>query len=444
MTMPISKVWFTLAIGLVAGCGSDGPSQPPFDQPVTVSASDVWAGGTVQLQSDDFSAGGDDLTVTIGGVVAAATRVDDNTFRVAIPGDLSGLRSLVVTWRGVERTLAPLTLYGFDVFSLATVFLPQDQLVIPGAQPLVIGGDLNDDLVFINLVTGAEQIFPGMQTTGAMHGPGITYDPDVFILAPGSGSGLPERWRLFPTLQRIDSLPSPGLSWQIAQISANVLFRGGNSTQSIYTRADASAPFMWDRSESGSEAEGVFLSPRGDRAAIVMDFAGNPPIPVLDAATGATAWRATGFAGLLGAAFSADGERLVLVGPDSAHGGGSLGSAAQGSRIAVHDATSGALIAARTIDLHLLGTLLDPSADLLYVVANDIRSTGVFPQVLVLRASTLDLVAAMRVPGNAPACANGCYKAVAAVSAEPALYVVAGTETPLRAVRYRFTLPPGR
>lgn len=433
-----------VAFMLVACSSNDGPPPPPFDGPISASPAELWASNTLTLRAADFAVGGDDIAVTIGGLAAPATRADDTTFSATVPSELGGRATLVVRWRDVERTLAPLVVYGFDRVLTGSVLLPWDLRVLPGTEPVVMAGDLSNNLVLWNLVTGVEQLVPGVHGLDRSRGPGPTPDPNIYLLSPPNAPFV-ERWRLFPTAERLDTLPViPGR--QVMQLSENVVFRSTSHQFAILTRPDPSSPFTVALFEGGEETESVFLSPRGDRAAIAIDGPVPLDVPVFDAATGSVAWRASSFSGVTGAEFSADGATLLFVGPDSAHGLADTRFPVEGFRVELRDATTGEVRAARAIDRNLAGATFDPIADLVYVITTRPRVIGtrdIGPGVLVLRRSTLETVAELEVPANATACLNFCYKAVAAVSTEPALYVVTEVEGSVTG-RYRFTLPAVR
>lgn len=431
-------------IGLLGACGSSESAAPPFDGPVSASPSQLWASNTLTLRAADFAAGGDDIEVIIGGVATAATRVDDTTFSVTVPAELGGRPTLVVRWRDVERTLAPVVVYGFDRVLTGSVLLPWDLRVLPGTESVVMAGDLSNNLVLWNLVTGAEQLVPGAHGLDRSRGPGPTPDPSIFLLSPPNAPFV-ERWRLFPTAERLDTLPVAPAR-QVLQLSQNVVFSSTAHDYWMLTRSDASAPFVEIYRERGEETEGVFLSPRGDRAAINIDGPVPNGVPVFDAATGAVAWRVSSFRGITGTEFNADGATLLFVGPDSAHGLADTRFPVQGFRVELRDATTGEVRAARAIDRNLAGATFDPVADLVYVITSRPRvigTTDIGPGILVLRRSTLATVAELEVPASTTGCLNACYKAVVAVSAEPALYVVTEVEGNVMG-RYRFTMPAVR
>lgn len=372
------------------------------------------------------------------------TRVDDTTFNVTVPSEVGGRATLVVRWREVERTLAPVVVHGFDRVLPGNVLLPWDLRVIPGAEPVVLGADLFGNLVLLNVATGAERLVAGAHGLEQSRGAGPTPDPDVFLLSPPNAQFV-ERWRLFPTAERLDSLPVTPAR-QVMQLSQHAVFRSLAHSFQILTRPDPSTSFTQALFEGGEETEGVYLSPRGDRAAIAIDGPVPLNVPVFDAATGSVAWRASSFRGVTGVEFTTDGATLLFVGPDSAHGLADTRFPVQGFRVELRDASTGEVGVARAIDRNLAGATFDPIADLIYVITTRPRvigTTDIGPGILVLRRNTLETVAELEVPANATGCLNGCYKAVAAVSAEPALYVVTELVGGVTG-RYRFTLPAVR
>lgn len=446
-----------LALGAVlvlAACGesNDPPPPPPtLDGPITLSATSMWAGETLTLASADFAQVGvnDSVIVAVGGSQVRATRVDETHFSFNVPADRGGTFDVKVQWRGLEQDAPRITLYGFDRVDFTNYRFWSDLTVVQGAEPRIIAIDAGTPFVVVmNVVNGAAEIATVPMTFDFCRGAGPTPEPGVFLLQK-SGAGMPsalERWRLVPTIQLLDTLPGVECRRQIMQMSPHRLFRSFHHDYQVLARPDSNTAFSQMVSVRAEETEGVALSPRGDRASIQIDIDVNG-VPVFDAASGLIAWRATSLRGTFAAEFSSDGNRLLLVGPDSAHSGGGWGVDTPGQRVEVRNATNGVVIAARSFDRALMGATFDPSANLIYVILAEVREPGISnaPTILVLKGTSLETVAHLRLPPTAPACQNGCYHAVAAVSAEPAIYVVASQyDSPATAVRWRYTLPPLR
>ncbi len=436
---------------LLAACSSqsDPPPPPPtLDGPITLSGTSLWAGQTLTLASADFAQTDpdDSVMVLVGDSAIRATRVDSTHYSISVPADRSGMFTVRVRWRGLEQVAQPITLYGFDRIEPSTHGLWWDQLVVPGNEPSVIG--INYDVasvVVLNVVTGAaDQAFLPM-LFDFCRGAGPTPEPGVFLLQRNQDRSA-ERWRLVPSVQLLDTLSGVYCGRQLMQMSENVVFRSAHHTYEVLVRSGAGAPFSPTpvASARGEETEGVALSPRGDRATIKIDSDLNG-IPVFDAATGLIAWRATSLRSAMGAEFSPTGNELLLVGADSAHSLAPFGSDWPGQRVELRDATNGAVVAARSFDRALMGATFDPTVDLVYVILAEVREPSLSnaPTILVLNGSTLATIAHLRLPATAPPCQFGCYRAVAAVSAEPAIYVVT-TTADSRTARWRFTLPPIR
>ncbi len=439
-----------LALGallVLAACGesNDPPPPPPtLDGPITLSATSMWAGESLTLASADFAqvSANDSVIVVVGGSRVRATRIDETHFSINVPADRGGTFDVKVQWRGLEQDAPQVTLYGFDRFQATDVHFLWDQLVIRGPEPQVLAGDnLTGDITLLNVVTGGVTRAPNLYPTNWYRGPGPTYIPGVYLVSP-LGATRVQRWRLHPTIELLDSLPLPPQTRQYMQFSPFALFRSSHHEFSVSRRTDSTSPFLVEDTFRGEETEGALMSPRGDRATILIDGLADG-VPVFRTSDGALAWRATSLHGAAGGEFNADGSRLLFAGPDSAH----RLEDPEGYRVEVRDATSGAVEGFRTFNVVTKGAAFDPASNLVYVVGgrpHDGDTNLLELVVLVFRRPGLELVTQLEVPLEVSPCHNWCYKAVAAVSDEPALYVITDARETGRTARWRFTLPPVR
>lgn len=439
----------SLALGALTACIGNDEVPPSFDGPITLSGTSLWAGQTLTLESADFAQIGstDSVIVLVGDSASRATRVDATRYAVTLPTVGRGPFPVRVRWRGLEQFAPSVTLYGFDRFESTSVRFWNDQQVVRREAPQIVAIDASTSrYAMLDVISGAVTPIPVPAANNGCRGPGPTPDPGLFLLQRYEGPATAlERWRLFPTPQLLDTLRGVTCVRQVMQLSTNRVFRSTHHYYELLTRPHPDSAFTSSAPIPGEETEGVTLSPRGDRAAIQIDFDQAGP-PVFDVASGSIAWRATSFRGTTGAEFSPGGGWIALVGADSAHFLGNWGMDSPGQRVEIRWATDGSVVAARSFDRALMGAAYDPTVNLVYVILAEVREPGVSnaPSILVLDGSTLATRGHLRLPATVPGCLNGCYHAVAAVSAEPAIYVVAAELGTSYTARWRFTMPPVR
>jgi hypothetical protein len=193
---------------------------------------------------------------------------------------------------------------------------------------------------------------------------------------------------------------------QAMQMSANTMFvTPGQHLFQRYTRPHAGAPFalVTNELEQAEEVEGVYLSPRGDRATVRVDGV-TLGVPVFDAATAGIAYRAP-LRGSHGVDWSPDGSRLVM--------GGRGMVSPYPPHLVVLDAGTGALLGEKAFTQPIAAVASDDLRPYLYVVLED-NVHGLALQVL--DKATLEVVATMRPSAVTTAETGCCYRAVIAPS----------------------------
>lgn len=144
---------------------------------------------------------------------------------------------------------------------------------------------------------------------------------------------------------------------------------------------------MFERYEETYE---VVLSPRRDRAALLINWATNTSgVPIFDTRTGDTAYHVSALRNTKGAHFSANGNTLYLIGQTTS---GSVPSAV----IAV-SAASGAELWRFEFSEWIVDSAFDPAAGMLYLVSADAYSArSDTPEVYVLDTATPELLGRMQ------------------------------------------------
>ena len=421
-----------LLLACVLSCSDSSSTTVPPAATVTVSPTTLWGGGTLLVRSAAFKPGGTGATIQAGGMSLVLTRVDDSTMTTRLPNTLSGTITPTAVVSGVTVDLAALMVYGYaetvsyePLFDEDVYVWPRDghARIMGGYFYASTGGPVPDPgLGFIDLDTRAVTSFPGILNTNILRGPGATYQDSIFILK-SSGNGPVEVWRLLPTPTLLESHPEVTSGRQALRFGPNAWFTSSNHSFSY--------PGFQFAGNAAEETEGVFMSPRHDRATITVDHVFVPGVPVFNVPSGTLAYSISQLASAQGVDFSPDGELLAMA-------GGITGWPEGAGRILLLNATTGAVIHDTTVDRRVFAVAIDPVRPLLYVglIAADDR-----PVVLVLDRNSFKTLGEMAVPATAPSCFLGCYKGVIALSNAPALYVFWGFNGASRA--YRFTMPAG-
>lgn len=414
MRTPLARTVLALAAG-AAACREPVGARPATFQ---IEPTAQWSGGWVQVHSVALAAA-DTVVVTVAGDTTPleARRLADTTLAVRLPPGVSGSVRLRAQLDGRPFLLDPIGVYGFTVSWEFPVVMDGDILVWPrDGHANVLGGTV-DGVTLLQVDAGQVRLFPGTGRYGFLdvRGPGMTYRDGVFALAQVVGAPA-ELWRLLPSAEPIAVDSAVRIYRQAMQLNPRAWVVGGAHAITMLTWSDSLGRYE-STDIRAEETEGMYMSPRGDRATVRVDWVfDGAGVPVFDAPAGVVAYRVPGMRRVAGADFSADGEWLALVGGESTH------------RLVLLRAATGEVVRDTVLDRPPFTVTLDAFAPLLYVgVSEHISPPPGYshPVVLVFERDSGRLLAELRVPPWAPACFfDGCYKAVIARSAEPALYVV--------------------
>lgn len=414
-----------LALSAAAFACSD-PIEAPPDARFQIEPAAQWSGGWVRVHSPALATADTAIVTIVGDTVPLETRrVADTTLAVRLP-DMSGSLQLRVQLDHWPFRLDPIDVYGYTGARQIPVLMDEDLLVWPrNGHANVLAGTPNG-VALLQANTGHVGLFPGTGRYGfdRARGPGMTFRSGVFALAQDFGAPA-ELWRLLPTTERLGVDSEVSNRRQAMQLNARTWLLTSHHYMDLLTWSDSLGHYVLSWEIQAEESEGVLMSPRGDRATVLVDWVvEGGGVPVFDAPAGTVAYQVAGMERVAGADFSADGEWLALV------GGSHLGGASDTNRLVLLRAATGEVVRDTMLDRRPFGVTLDAFAPLMYVGLSGPESpTDVFqhPVVLVLERDTGRLLAELRPPVSAPSCFLGdCYKAVIARSAEPALYVVWG------------------
>ena len=329
------------AAAFLLGVACSDPTQPfPF-QSFSVSPALQWSGGVVTLRSSYFVGRSTLPTLLAGTDTLSALRVDDSTLSVTLPRRPSGIVAISVAHDGRSDSVAAVQLAGLRATRVLSPGLQGELLVSDsGGHPFVLG---NSDAPFapyvpvgrIDLVTGS-----GVTLTSVLGPSSVQYG-----LAPSTPAGAyavrdsTDSVRLVvlltspPTVLRSVPFVGAGFVRHAVQLSAGLwLFTGSHTTT---VRAEGDSCCLPRFSFQIESPWSVFLSPRGDRTALVANVVGGG-VPVFDNSTGDSAFTIP-VVGTEGIVFSPDGSTLYAAG----------GFTNQPDTLFALDATDGHAVAAK-------------------------------------------------------------------------------------------------
>ena len=407
---------------------------PAPTAPFALTTQATWAGGRIAIHSAEFHARGAGSILRLGSAAVELTRQDDTTFAAFLPTTLSGVFATQLDLDGYAVPLQPLTINGYTGTRVLNTQIIDDVVIWPTVGHAQVMG--NSDRCVPDVINGVnvERCYPGItlldlesgaETTydsvpNFLRAPGVTFRDSVFLITDNSGT---RNARLLPSLVNVLGDVFAGFAGrQLMEMSPNVWFVSSHHNYSITGSAAVAS------GEQAEETEGVYLSPRRDRATIRVDRVG-AGVPVFDAATGAVAYRAGSLTNSEDAAFSRDGDLLAMV-------GGTVFVNQGASRIVLLKSATGAVLRDTVINRTAFAIALDPVRPLVYV---GVVSPDQHPSVIVLDRGTFGFLGEMRAADDANLCNTSCYKGVILSGTSNDLYVFWSWNGRPRA--YRFTLP---
>lgn len=326
-----------LAVALAA-CGESAVAPPipppPVAPPPPPPGPIVWP--TFRIEGDRFWAGARVDVVMSGtrdrpvrlemllldGARVELIRRNDSTLSGNLPADVrGGLHAPVLLLDGRDTVLDEIGIYGptwqsgqwFDFSTGALFWVP---LRVGGADRVMV--PIRQGLVVIAPDGSSAQVLP--VAAHRMTAPGATPDPAVWILRPEEHGPL-ERWRLFPTPQRLATLPmtGEGLGQVYAELGPDVLLSFQDDAGAVL-RLQGGA-YVPQQQFLLHGFKRVAMSPRGDRVAItgnsgMVDWPGPAPqagIPVFRVPDGGVAYILSDQVAISSVAFSPDGSELAYT-----------------------------------------------------------------------------------------------------------------------------------
>lgn len=400
------------AAAMSTGCSSEGPGNilpPPPPPPPVYSIDDVaWAGTHHLVQSTAPFPEGVTASLRISGETIPLAPLNATHLVAMIPETLTGgSSSAELLLDGVAHPLGDVFVAGYVGEHRYDEPIFYDAYRWPRDASASVLGFVNGVPTRVDLEANQMQAI-GLPSSGGMRGPGATPDPDVFLVVV---DGVLESWRFRPTLSLVERFSYiPGFGQPVSPRQAMLmsptamLYAPGQHRHAVFVRDDPAQPFTWDGwFLEAEETEGVYLSPRGDRATLRVD-ADPAGVSVFDAASGAIAYR-TPLRATFGVDFSPDGSRILL--------GGRHVEDRNIPRLVVLDAATGAILADTTFGYTIGAVAWDEERPYIYVLLED---PGSGPILGVFDKTTLAPVALMRPPGVVESASSCCYRAVIAPS----------------------------
>lgn len=378
--------WLLCVLALAAACGDS--TSPRVTPTFTITPSTQWSAGTLVVRSASF--GGTLPTVTGAGDTLDVTRIDDSTLSVVLPEGPSGAVSLFR--EGATRdAIGIVQVHGLRNARLVPGALGYEPLVPAGVVPPVFVAEsmatAGTDLAILDPATDQVTYWSGLGPVQTAFGVMPSHQVNRFVVRDSLDQL--SVWHLFPTPAfEYTSVVQNLASRTVAQLNDSTWLTVLSNGLTVTRPSGSFSP-----GGTVSDPLRVVFSPSAHRVALVVASSPTQKVPVLDGATGDSAFTVA-LPSSQGAAFAAQADRLYLssrqfTGPDT---------------LLAVSATSGVFIAGTALPAGYSGWMLatDPAADRLYQVAD---SSGKLA-VLVYNGTTLTLEGRLTC---APGCGNSNY-----------------------------------
>lgn len=391
---------------LLIGCAESVlPPVPVF----TLASTNLMAGGPVEVRSTEFRTRGDGASLQLGAVSLPLSRLNDTAFGASLPQTLSGPFTPTLLLGAEQRVLAPVSVAGTVAYFIYPSGIGSNTVLhYRDGHPVAFGGIGGGKLGVYDLERNeltSSPIFDDAQ----LHGPVPTPEDGVFLLrSAGGASSTLDKYQMngaVPTkVGSYGNFLSGSFLRGMIQLNSNTFVTASNHLFQVLRRSDDGSveQILFGQAE---ETEGVYLSPRKDRATLQVDYMPQTGIPVFEATTGQVAYWVTQLVASRGAAFTGDGAELAMVGSKT---GGVFGP----GRILRLNSTTGAVLGDTTIDRSVFAVAYDTERPWLYV---GVETPGDIPAVLVLDRATSRVLGQMRAT-EASTGVTCCYQGIIAPS----------------------------
>jgi len=421
----------------LTGLDPDVPRLPETPPVAVFTSPSAWAGGTFRVRVDGVEAPPPLLELRLGSLRLDLISQGDSTYlgRLA-PTAPAGWEEGHVTLEGSEVTLPTLRVLNVrDTrnYPLTTTRRATTRFSIGQNAKLMV--PTPDRLVFLDLDVESMVSDERLQST-APGGPAPTADPLVWVLQPTVDGPL-ERWRIWPSLDRLDTLPRFGHGhFEAFALLDFEFFLGVTDARRGWVRELRHDATYRDRiTLDVIGPQRVVVAPNGGRAILVgyqpgYQRAGQSAVlgvPVLEPATGEVAFTIRNLPNIVAADFARYGQHLAVAG-DSATG--------PARTLRVMDGYGGNLWLDTTYVAPIRGLGFDEYRPLLYVVTGDTPAT-IDVVVYKQHSGWFEQVGLMSAP-----CVTGCDGGMLVVSSVlENMYVVGFDSTTGRLTATKFWTP---
>ena len=307
-------------LALAACTDANAPSSPP---PVSLTTSTTWSGGQFGLRSQAFASLSTPPTVSIGGKLAIARRVDDSTLAVTAP-IATGSFAVTVQLPTQLVSVGFVVLTGFESERTGPYMSGRAAWVNPeSGDPVVfLNGDSGG--VLLNLVSNSVvgTVPDSISSPDCYMSPGPTYKgPGYFTLLGQVSKGIcgsAWSWQVYPSLVRTDSSPIDGTAeWSVmAEVGPQHWFYERNNLAFAFACDTVCTGQIWLDPSGPTD---VFMNPADSRFTwAAQNYPGSGELTaVFNAAALDTAYTLPVVGSLLGAAFSPAGDTMFSFAIDT-------------------------------------------------------------------------------------------------------------------------------
>ncbi len=379
----------TIASALV-GC-SDNDLTDPADYHFQIQQSSIVAGSDLRISSELFARVNQPL-IMADTMNLAMTRLNDTTVLATVPSTARGVYSISID----GYTIGQIAVAGFvGLTPVATELVGRGYATSFNNQSAWILGTPDRRVVRFSPASGNIQslLQNYIISVQDVRGAGVTPQQDLVLLSPyrpdltDPWNQPIELWRLDP-LEQLGTLPI--VNTRVAALfNDTVFFKATHHTVNIFHLRGG----VWELGffKFYEETFDVVLSPRGDRAAILFNWATSTNgAPVFNTVTGDTVYHVNDLRSTRGAHFSASGDTLYLLGESPTAGG-------PPSLLLAVSPSTGEEMLRLELDEWIVDSAFDPATGKLYLVsANAYGARMDVPEVYVVDAGSLELLGLMR------------------------------------------------
>jgi hypothetical protein len=395
----VRQAQVSVILALVMACSGNDPADPADPLDVRVFPAHVFAGGEVFLAGDWYQEIEQLPIIALDTFTLSVRRVDDSTLAATLPATENGALQLWERIDGEDVDRGLLQVHGFKRTALIPMLIEGEFTPSRNpALPYVITGD-SAGVSVIDLRNDLVTRYPGIgrlryEGSGCWRIAGPTYRDGTFLIwDPVSfPSHQATRWDLVPDTLRREPLFPAGCGG--AEFSPQVFVQTGSEGVGAFVSIDsidAAGNYTHFYDDIAIGNKGFFWAPGGNR--LVLRAYEPPGAGVLDLQSRGLAYRVPSVRYVASAAFSMDGESILLC-----------GQGPQGEEVLVRvDAASGDSLAG--LSLRCRSIVTDPQLGLIYaVVVND---SPLQAQVAALDLFTLAEVGKIDLPNPCFYCMEG-------------------------------------